>query len=90
LFVQAEIPTPPLVNITRLPATALRSDNSLLVVDADGHLQRKVVVVAARGEQWAWVSGLSAGERVVKVQTGVLVAGMAVDVAGDGDLTGAN
>ena len=85
MFVQANIPTPKIDGVTRLPSTALRSDNSVLVVNAEGFLQRKVVDVQSRDEEWSWVKGLQKGERVVRMQTGVLVAGLAVDILSDVD-----
>lgn len=81
MFVQAEVPTPEIAGITKIPSTALRSDNSVLVVDASGYLQRKLVNVQRRTDDWSWVAGLANGERVVRVQTGVLISGMAVDIA---------
>lgn len=90
MFVQAEIPTPPIAGVSRLPASALRSDNSVLVVGADGRLQRRIVDVQRRSEEWSWVTGLQEGEQIVAVQTGVLVAGMAVDIAESPNTKGVN
>ena len=86
MFVQANIPTPKIDGVTRLPSTALRSDNSVLIVNAAGFLQRKVVAVLSRTEDWSWVKGLQEGEQVVRVQTGVLVSGIAVDVLNSVDV----
>jgi len=90
MFVQAEIPSPPIAGVSRLPASALRSDNSVLVVGADGRLQRRIVDVQRRSEEWSWVTGLQEGEQIVAVQTGVLVAGMAVDIAESPNTKGVN
>lgn len=81
MFVQARIPAPEVSGVTQLPSTALRSDNSLLIVGSDGFLRRKTVNVLSRTDELSWVMGLATGERVVRVQTGILVAGMAVDIA---------
>ena len=90
MFVQAEIPTPPLAGLVRLPATALRSDNTVLVVDDTDRLTRQGVEVRRRSVRWAWVSGLPKGTRVVREQTGLLVAGLAVQVASSNIAMGAD
>ena len=82
MFVRAEIPTPPIPNLVQLPASALRSDNTVLVVGTGEKLVRQHVTVQRRTEQWAWVSGLTEGSRIVRAQTGLLVVGLTVEVAG--------
>ena len=82
MFVRAEIPTPPIPNLVQLPASALRSDNTVLVVGTGEKLVRQPVTVQRRTEQWAWVSGLTEGSRIVSAQTGLLVVGLTVEVAG--------
>jgi RND family efflux transporter MFP subunit len=82
MFVRAEIPTPPIPNLVQLPASALRSDNTVLVVGTGEKLVRQPVTVQRRTEQWAWVSGLTEGSRIVRAQTGLLVVGLTVEVAG--------
>jgi RND family efflux transporter MFP subunit len=82
MFVRAEIPTPPNPNLVQLPASALRSDNTVLVVGTGEKLVRQPVTVQRRTEQWAWVSGLTEGSRIVRAQTGLLVVGLTVEVAG--------
>jgi RND family efflux transporter MFP subunit len=82
MFVRAEIPTPPMPNLVQLPASALRSDNTVLVVGKGEKLDRQSVTVQRRTEQWAWVSGLAQGSRIVRAQTGLLVAGLTVEVSG--------
>ena len=81
MFVRAEIPTPPIPNLVQLPASALRSDNTVLVVGTGEKLVRQPVTVQRRTEQWAWVSGLTEGSRIVRAQTGLLVVGLTVEVA---------
>jgi RND family efflux transporter MFP subunit len=82
MFVRAEIPTPPIPNLVQLPASALRSDNTVLVVGTGEKLVRQPVTVQRRTEQWAWVSGLTEGSRIVRAQTGLLVVGLTVEVTG--------
>ena len=82
MFVRAEIPAPPIPNLVQLPASALRSDNTVLVVGTGEKLVRQPVTVQRRTEQWAWVSGLTEGSRIVRAQTGLLVVGLTVEVAG--------
>jgi RND family efflux transporter MFP subunit len=82
MFVRAEIPTPPIPNLVQRPASALRSDNTVLVVGTGEKLVRQPVTVQRRTEQWAWVSGLTEGSRIVRAQTGLLVVGLTVEVAG--------
>ncbi len=81
MFVRAEIPTPPMPNLVQLPASALRSDNTVLVVDGGDKLIRQPVIVQRRTEQWAWVAGLTEGSRIVRAQTGLLIAGLRVEVS---------
>ena len=88
MFVQADIMTPAIDNLVRLPASALRSDNSLLIVDDSEHLQRRVVNVIRRTEEWVWVAGLPANLRVVGEQTPLLMAGLMVDVEPVNQLSG--
>ena len=88
MFVQADIMTPAIDDLVQLPAGALRSDNSLLIVDASEHLQRRVVDVIRRTEEWVWVAGLPANLRVVGEQTTLLMAGLMVDVEPVNQLSG--
>ena len=81
MFVKAEIPTPPRSAIVKLPAAALRSDDSVLVVNDQQRLERQVVNVIRRSEQWAWVDGLDKGAVIIREQSGLLVAGLKVEVA---------
>ncbi len=90
MFVQADIVTPAISNLVQLPASALRSDNSLLIVSADEKLERQVVNVVRRTEDWVWVSGLGANLRIVGEQTPLLMAGLSVDVEPVNQLSGVN
>ncbi len=90
MFVHANIPTPAIEGLVKLPAVALRSDDSILVVDSDSRLERRVVEVRRRTQEWAWISGVPAGTRVVREQTGLLVSGLAVEVVSSTDMAGVN
>jgi len=90
MFVQADIVTPAISNLVQLPASALRSDNSLLIVSAEEKLERQVVNVVRRTEDWVWVSGLRANLRIVGEQTPLLMAGLSVDVEPMNQLSGVN
>lgn len=81
MFVRAEIPTPPMPNLVQLPASALRSDNTVLLVGDGDKLIRQSVIVQRRTEEWAWVAGLKEGSRIVRAQTGLLIAGLKVEVS---------
>lgn len=85
MFVRAEIAGRALPAVTTLPATALRSDNTVLVVAEGGVLERLSVEVQLRRGKSAWVSGLKAGQRVVARQSSSLIAGALVDVATEGE-----
>lgn len=85
MFVRAEIAGRALPAVTTLPATALRSDNTVLVVSEGGVLERLPVDVQLRRGASAWVTGLAAGQRVVARQSSSLIAGALVDVAAEGE-----
>lgn len=81
MFVSAEIAGRALPAVTTLPATALRSDNTVLVVDEGGVLERLPVTLQLRRGKYAWVTGLEAGQRVVARQSSSLIAGALVEIA---------
>ena len=79
-FVTAEIAGEQIEDLVELPATALRSDDTVLVV-ADGDvLVRTPVKVWQRDAKKAWVTGLESQAKVVQVQTSALSDGLAVKV----------
>lgn len=84
MFVSAEIGGRAISDLTTLPATALRADNTVLVVREGGQLERRAVDVQLRRGDQAWVTGLAAGQRIVTEQSSSLVAGAFVDVVTDG------
>jgi RND family efflux transporter MFP subunit len=65
--------------VIQLPATALRGDNTVLIVSDQDRLQRRAVHVIQRQVDEVWVRGLQAGERVVAAQSSALTVGMTVD-----------
>lgn len=81
LFVSADISSPGIPGLTEIPASALRADNSVLLVSERGQLIRRQVSVRQREDDRAWVAGLKAGERVVSEQAATLVSGMLVEVS---------
>jgi len=87
MFVQADIQTPPVPGLVQLPLSALRADDTVMVVDQASTLVRKPVIVRERHPDWVRVSGLLAGERVVSVQTPALLSGLEVTIASDAATT---
>ena len=84
LFVDCEIEGRTDENTATLPRRALRSRNEVWVVDAEGKLRvRKVVVLRAGREEAVIGSGLKAGERVIVSSLDAVVDGMAVRLAGE-------
>lgn len=81
MFVQAEIQGRVLKGLVELPATALRGDNSVLVVSPEGQLSRQEVEVVKRSPEQVWVVGLAAGTQVVAEQNSNLFSGQQVEVA---------
>jgi RND family efflux transporter MFP subunit len=81
LFVRADITGRALPAVSALPATALRADNTVLVVREGGRLERLEGAVQLRRDDRAWVTGLRAGDRVVAEQSSSLIAGALVDIA---------
>lgn len=80
LFVQAEIQGRSEANVVVLPRAALHSDQSVLVVSADGSLkERAVVPLRVTGEEVFVSSGLAAGERVCISDVPLFVEGMQVE-----------
>jgi RND family efflux transporter MFP subunit len=89
LFVNATISGRELNQVSLLPRSALRSDGSVMIVDAQQLTQVRQVQVLQSNSDQAWVHGLEAGERViVREPTPVTVAGMEVSVNNVGELAG--
>jgi RND family efflux transporter MFP subunit len=80
LFVNATISGRQLTQVSQLPRSALRSDGSVMIVDARQRAQvRQVQLLRSNGNQ-VWVQGLEDGERVIVREPTVVVAGMEVSV----------
>lgn len=80
MFVTADIPSLAIVGVTELPAAALRSDNTVLVVGDQQRLQRIGVDVKLRRPDTVWVVGLAPGAQVVSSHSNLLAAGSLVEV----------
>jgi RND family efflux transporter MFP subunit len=82
LFVNAIISGRQLPRVSNLPRSALRSDGSVMIVDAQQRAQVKQVSILQSDARQVWVQGLDGGERVIVREPILTVAGMAV-VAND-------
>lgn len=80
MFVTADIPSRAIFGVSELPANALRSDNTVLVVGEEQRLQRYEVDVKLRRTDTVWVVGLAAGMRVVSSHSNALAAGSLVEI----------
>mgnify|MGYP006258421691 FL=1 len=81
LFVEASIAGKPIQQSVELPATALRGDNTVLLVNDDSRLERLSVELLRRERDRVWVRGIEAGRGVVAEQSSLLAAGAAIEVA---------
>ena len=81
LFVEASIAGKPIHQSVELPATALRGDNTVLLVNDDSRLERLPVELLRRERDRVWVRGIEAGRGVVAEQSSLLAAGAAIEVA---------
>ncbi len=79
LFVQAEIRGRRVENVIRLPRSAIRDDNQVLVVDADHHLHfRQVRILRLEHDEVLVSEGLADGELVCLSPMQTVVEGMRV------------
>jgi len=78
LFVNATIRGRELPGITLLPRSALRSDDSVMIVDAQQRAQVKQVQILQSASSQIWVQGLGDGDRVIVREPTPTVAGMTV------------
>lgn len=84
MFVEVTFSTPPPAGAVVIPRIALRPDDIVWVVAADGKLSlRKVTVARADIEQAIVTAGLAAGERVCVSALQYVTDGMEVQVGGD-------
>ncbi len=83
-FVEAEIQGESLENVFVLPRPAVEVGDTVLVIDAQKHIQRRPVqVVLRRGEQVVVSGGLQAGERISLTPMPFARDGSAVDIVGE-------
>ena len=78
---EASIRGKPIQQSVELPATALRGDNTVLLVNENSRLERLPVELLRREQDRVWVRGISTGEQVVAEQSSLLAAGAAIEVA---------
>jgi RND family efflux transporter MFP subunit len=78
LFVDATITGRPLPGVALLPQSALRSDDSVLIVDDESRVQVQPVTVLQSAGDRIWVQGLEVEARVIVREPGRLAAGMQV------------
>jgi RND family efflux transporter MFP subunit len=80
LFVQADIRGRKVDNVIRLPRSAMRDDNQILVVDSDNRLHfRQVSIMRLEHDDMLISSGLQDGELVCVSPLQTVVEGMRVD-----------
>lgn len=90
LFVSATIEGRDLPDVVVLPRSALRSDDSLMLVDAENRTQARAVQVLQGDAQQVWVQGLEPGDRVIVSESDLLDAGMKVTAEETSAPTGVN
>jgi hypothetical protein len=88
LFVNATISGRQLPQVALLPRSALRSDGTVMVVDAQQRAQQRPVQVLQGDSSQIWVQGLASGERVIVRESTLILAGMSVAVDGVSELAG--
>ena len=88
LFVNAVITGREMPQVSLLPRSALRSDDTVMVVDADERARVRDVEVLQSSPEQVWVQGLEPGERVIVREPGMTAAGMLVQVNSSGDMVG--
>ncbi len=81
LFVEAEIEGRTVDNVFRLPRSALRNEDNVLIIDADNRLRRRKVDVLRTDFKSALISsGLQAGDRVCVSPVEAFVDGLLVEI----------
>lgn len=84
MFVQAEIRGARVENVIRLPRSAMRDDNQVLVVDEENRLRfRQISLLRLEHDDILVSKGLSEGERVCVSPLQTVVDGMLVDPVAD-------
>lgn len=81
-FVAAEITGSTVLDIIRVPRTALRGADQVLIVDDEGRIEIRTVDVIRTDDSFAYVGGgVSAGERITTTAIEAPVNGMSVRTA---------
>ena len=81
LFVEAEIEGRSVDNVYRLPRSALRNNNNVLIADADNRLRRRTVEVLRTDFKSVLISdGLEAGDRVCVSPVEAFIDGLLVEI----------
>jgi len=81
LFVEAEIEGRSVDNVYRLPRSALRNNNNVLIADADNRLRRRTVEVLRTDFKSVLISdGLDAGDRVCVSPVEAFIDGLLVKI----------
>ncbi len=81
LFIEAEIEGRSVDNVYRLPRSALRNDNNVLIVDADNRLRSRAVNVLRTDFKSVLISdGLTAGDRVCVSPVEAFIDGLIVEI----------
>jgi RND family efflux transporter MFP subunit len=88
LFVNATISGKKLRDVSHLPRSALRSDGTVMIVDAQQLAQSRGIRVLQSTPQEVWVQGLQAGERVIVREPSLTIAGTPVTVNNLGEFAG--
>lgn len=88
LFVNATISGKKLQQVSHLPRSALRSDGTVMIVDAQQLAQSRDIKVLQSTPQEVWVQGLKAGERVIVREPALTIAGTTVTVNNLGEFAG--
>ena len=88
LFVNAVITGREISQVSLLPRSALRSDDTVMVVDAGERARVRDVQVLQSSPEQVWVQGLEPGERVIVREPGMTLAGTLVQVNSSGELVG--
>lgn len=80
LFVNATINGRQIDEVVELPRNSLRTDGTVLVVDAQQRAQPREVEVLQSTATLMWVRGLDRGDRVIVSDPSIAIAGMTVTV----------
>lgn len=88
MFVHASVAGRELAGVAEIPTTALRNDDTVLLVGSRDTAESRPVQVLDSDGRRAWVQGLEPGERVIVRDAPRLVAGGSVQVRGSSAVAG--